>query len=435
MMQLPTSPLPGSGARYLLWYNGALTLIMTLAAWLMGLQGFQLPAAILWSAVAGQLLLTGLCTLFSAQLQSTTGMAFLVILLVSMFNLALYLFASGGHTNPVISLLLLPLALSAVSLRPWQTLLLALVVVLLYTLLTHYYQPLSQPDPGPVHHAGGHTADNHQGFMQLHLLGMWLTFAISALLICLLVIPLAGSVRQQQHLIARQREKMLQDEQLVALATFAASSAHKMGTPLSTLSVLVDDFRELVQGRPEWAQDRELMAQQIQLCKTILQEMMQRAEHLRHNVPQPIAVKALLQQVREQFNLLHPRFALKVMNPDIAGSVMADGTLEQALLNLLDNAVRAGDHCPVLRAMVEGAQLRLEIEDIGPGIPQRIQQQLGQPVVSSRKDGMGLGLFLSHATVERLGGTLSLHTREQSTEQDSQKPGTIIRVHLPLLGS
>ncbi|RLU02159.1 MAG: sensor histidine kinase [Ketobacter sp.] len=410
-----------TGARYLLWYNGVLALIMASAAWAMHLQGFQLPMAMLSSAVAGQALLTGISVGIQPRLRTDQGLVYLGILLVSMFNLAVYLFATGGHTNPVISLLLLPLALSAVALRPWQTLSLALVVVVLYTALTHYFLPLSMPEMDHANH--GAQGDSHQSFMQLHLFGMWLTFAISALLICALVIPLAQSVREQQQLISQQREKMLQDEQLVALATFAASAAHKMGTPLSTLSILVDDFKDLVQGQPEWQQDRELMAQQIELCRSILQGMMQRADSLRQNRPAATNVGDLLQQVREQFNLLHPSFELQLDNQCCAGVVIADGTLEQALLNLLDNAVRASDHAPVLHAVEEDGFLRLEIHDSGPGIPETIQQQLGQPLVSSRKDGLGLGLFLSHATVERLGGELSLHSSDD---------GTTIKVSLPL---
>ena len=197
-----TNPLPVTGARYLLWYNGALALIMAATAWAMNLQGFQLPVAILWSAVAGQILLTAISVGIRPRLHTDQGLVYLGMLLVSMFNLAVYLFASGGHTNPVISLLLLPLALSAVALRPWQTLSLALVVVLLYTALTRYFLPLSMLEMDHANHGG--QADAHQSFMQLHLFGMWLTFAISALLICALVIPLAQSVRKQQQLISQQ---------------------------------------------------------------------------------------------------------------------------------------------------------------------------------------------------------------------------------------
>jgi len=342
------------------------------------------------------------------------------VLLLSIADLSVYLYATGGHTNPVISLLLVPLALSAVLLHWQKTLLLATIVVALYTLLTTYYLPLSVG-----HDGGAHSSHQHESFMQLHLLGMWLTFAVSALLICVLVIPLAQSVRRQQQLISQQREKILQDEQLVALATFATSAAHNMGTPLSTLSILVDDFRDLVEQHPDWQEDRDLMAQQIELCKTILQAMMRKADDLRHKRPQAVEVSRLLNQLREQFNLLHPQFSLALEPNTGAGlKVLADATLEQAILNLLDNAVRASGNAPELQVSHDEQRVVLRIQDSGPGIPERIQQQLGRPFVTSTKGGLGLGLFLSHATVERLGGELTLHSSDQ---------GTVMKVSLPLV--
>lgn len=412
--------LPIASVRYVLWFNGALVAVMLLAAAALGWQGFYLAPVFVWGAGLAQALLTlGVWGALWRGVKRDSAVIF-GVLLVSMGNLSFYLYGLGGHTNPLISLLLVPLALSAVMLR-WQwTLWLALSVLLFYTLLTRFFIPLSL-----AHSEAAHATHGHEDLMQLHLLGMWLTFAISALLICLLVIPLASSVRQQQALISGQREKILQDEQLVALATFAASSAHKMGTPLSTLSILIDDFREVVDANPQWQADRELMASQIGLCKTILQDMMRKADGLRQNIHEPIKISALVLQLREQFNLLHPRFALQIENSCAAESYLrADITLEQALLNLLDNAVKASDSAPMLSIRSVNGQVLMSIEDTGPGIPETIRQQLGQPLVGAREDGMGLGLFLSHATINRLGGSLTLFSSDH---------GTIIEVLLPLV--
>lgn len=414
------SGIPAVGIRYLTVYNLALGLVMAIAALAMMRQGFQLPAVLVWGTVLAQaVLVAGLGWLSQRQPQEPDNLS-LGILLISIVDLSVYLYATGGHTNPVISLLLVPLALSAVLLRWQKTLLLATIVVALYTLLTTYYMPLSVG-----HRDGAHSSLQHESFMQLHLLGMWLTFAVSALLICVLVIPLARSVRRQQQLISQQREKILQDEQLVALATFATSAAHNMGTPLSTLSILVEDFRELVEQHPDWQEDRDLMAQQIELCKTILQAMMRKADDLRHKPPQAVEVSRLLNQLREQFNLLHPQFSLALEpNTGTGLSVLADATLEQAILNLLDNAVRASGNAPELQVSHDEQRIVLRIQDSGPGIPERIQQQLGGPFVTSTKGGLGLGLFLSHATVERLGGELTLHSSDQ---------GTVMKISLPLV--
>ncbi len=74
----------------------------------------------------------------------------------------------------------------------------------------------------------------------------------------------------------------------------------------------------------------------------------------------------------------------------------------------------------------EGEWLCLRIRDSGAGIPEAIRAQLGQPFVSSRAGGTGLGLFLSHASINRLGGTLRLQ---------SDEAGTVTEVRLPPAGN
>jgi len=399
---------------YLSWYMFSLVLVMVVSATAFYYQDITLPSSIYWLLMPLQFVLA-LITFAAARHRTSVRVGlYLLLVLASILLLGWYLFATGGHTNPVISLLLVPLALSA-ALLGWQsTGIIAVAVLALYTLLTQVYIPLQ---------AHGHHSSH---FMQLHLIGMWLTFALSVLLLVSLVLPLALSGRRQQRLIAQQREQMLQDEKLVTLATFAASAAHKLGTPLSTLSVLTEDLKEVLSERGEWQQEADLMAQQIDVCKSTLHELMNRADKLRNNAREPMNVANLIKQLREQFNLLYPLRTLKVEADNIFHEqVLADDTLLQALLNLLDNAARVSEHDPELQADVVQQQVRFRIRDHGPGIPDAIKNQLGEPFVTSREDGLGLGLFLSHATINRLGGTISLMASEL---------GTVMEVTLPLAG-
>lgn len=409
--------LQRNSLRYLAWYMGILLLVMIITSVGFASQHLTLPDRIYWLLMPAQGLL-GLITLIAARrFQRVSVALYLSLLLASITLLDWYLFDAGGHTNPLISLLLVPLAMSA-ALLGWQaTGIVALVVLLSYSVLTQYFIPLGQ---GDHHHHHG------EQFMQLHLAGMWLTFLVSVLLVLGLVLPLALSSRAQQRLIAQQREKMLQDERLIAMATFAASAAHKLGTPLSTLAVLTEDLQQDLNSQPDAQADLATMLQQIQICKTTLRDMMRRADDMRHNVQQPIALDSLVEQLRQQFNLLHPARSLQLPEEDIpAGMVEGDDTLELALLNLLDNAARESQSDPQLTLQREGNQICIRIHDDGPGIPDAIQRQLGEPFNTTRKDGLGLGLFLSHTTINRLGGTLRLLSDEQ---------GTVIEVWLPLKG-
>jgi two-component system sensor histidine kinase RegB len=409
-MNLPAwllQPIQQKSLYYLAWYTACVALVVMVTAWAFARQHIALGSLVGW-LIASNWLLAAVSWLLARRNRARRVLLALGLLFSSILLLCGFLYISGGHTNPVISLLLLPVALSAVLLSWQPTLLLAGTVIAGYTLLTQLYVPL--------------TADGHHGhmhLMQLHLLGMWITFALSVLLILVLVLPLALAGRRQQQLIARQREKMLEDEKLVTLATFAANAAHKLGTPLSTLAVLTEDMKYALRDQPEWQQDTYLMQQQIALCKQTLHELMGRADKLRNDVREALSIAVLVKQLREQFNLLYPQRSLQVdLQCDDQRTVLADDTLVQALLNLLDNAARVSDDDPLVIVSDLDQQVCMQILDQGPGMPEAIREQIGQPFVSSRPDGLGLGLFLSHATINRLGGTIQLQTTSAGTRFD-----------------
>jgi hypothetical protein len=115
--------------------------------------------------------------------------------------------------------------------------------------------------------------------------------------------------------------------------------------------------------------------------------------------------------------------------------IAADRTLEQALLNLLDNAADANGSSPEALRFFAGwdaGQLLIEILDRGNGLDAATAQRLGEAFFSTKVDaqdrprGIGIGLFLSNATIERCGGKVELFNR------DDPPGGACTRVTLPL---
>ena len=99
------------------------------------------------------------------------------------------------------------------------------------------------------------------------------------------------------------------------------------------------------------------------------------------------------------------------------------------LMNLLRNAVHAtnpGDNIRV-RALVDGEDAVIEVEDEGCGMSPEVQAQIFDPFFTTKgQEGMGLGLRLSKSSVERMGGTLEC----ESTEGE----GTTFRIRMPVAG-
>ena len=67
----------------------------------------------------------------------------------------------------------------------------------------------------------------------------------------------------------------------------------------------------------------------------------------------------------------------------------------------------------------------IEILDRGPGIRPEVSARLGKTPLSTKSQGLGVGLFLAHATVERLGGSIEMTAQRGG--------GTLTRISIPLL--
>jgi len=100
-----------------------------------------------------------------------------------------------------------------------------------------------------------------------------------------------------------------------------------------------------------------------------------------------------------------------------------DATLDQALTNLLNNAADANPEQIAIRLDWQDESVVIDIRDHGPGVAMSIADQLGETFISTKSKGMGIGLFLTHATINRLGGGVSLYNHPEG--------GTLTEVKLP----
>jgi two-component system sensor histidine kinase RegB len=345
--------------------------------------------------------------------------------------LTVVLYLNGGATNPFVSLYLVPIAIAAATLSIRFTISLTVFCLLVYSLLMFYYQPLQHLSPHDemmtrqiILHG-----DEHQMHMMpnegpnWHVIGMWLNFGLSALLITWFVTRMAHSLRIQAAELSAVREKQLRDEQLLAIATLAAGTLHELGTPLATMTLLTEDLNHGAKNNPELARDATLLAEQVARCKLILQNLAQAAEQPSGQL-QRVAVNDYLGKVLNHWQLLKPGVALKRELQFTPVFIHADNTLEQALINLLNNAAEAspkGIEVSVQENKTANT-LIIRIRDYGAGVS-LAAEQLGKPFVSTRGSGRGLGLFLSNAAIERLGGQIQLAAHSEG--------GTFTTIVLP----
>lgn len=385
----------------------------------------QLPYPMLLTGLFTLALLTAFTFWRLRRSAPVTDAEFGAHLLADMTLLTLMLAFSGGANNPFVSYYLVPLSISAAILPARFTLGLALLSVMAYSLLLFWYHPLPELQPTTDQVLELHGAHGHHGALNLHILGMWFNFSISAALITAFVTRMARALREQQQELNRQREAALRHEQLVAVGTLAAGTAHELGTPMATLTVLADELLAEHGDKPGLGEDLALLHRQLLSCRGILRKLVATADtHTRSDTGWEPADR-LLRQALERWQLLRPgvRFNLKVSAPGPAPLLQADPTLEQALINLLNNAADASLEPVDVTQSWEKDQVQIRLRDRGAGIdPARIEATAA-PQPSDKATGLGLGLFLSHAAIERLGGSLQIEAPPGG--------GTEVRVWLP----
>lgn len=437
-MNFPTlytqdSQAPQSNLQRLLWvrslFLGGLGLLLAMACW--GLQ-LELPYLAMGSIAAGLLLINIIVWTAKAHYSATDRACFLQ-LLIDLAGISLLFYCSGGANNPFIAYYLVPLSLSAATLPRRYTLSLFGVALTAYTLLFFFNIPLQAL--APVHNHGaefGHpiaTAGQNSlaaGFyISPHTLGMWFNFLLSATLIIYFVAQMAAALRQQDAQLASLREEALRDEQLLAVATLAAGTAHELGTPLTTLKTLIGEMQLDYPDQADLQADLSILKHQIGHCTQTLKQLHEQASQRRHQQA-PVPVKAYCEKLLDQWLLLRPDVTAAIhINPEAPPiNAIFDPTIAQSISNLLNNAA---DACPddiEIFCDWDTHALQLMIDDKGSGIDPGLIHQLSHPYASSKGSGRGLGLFLTHATLTRYGGEVHLQNRPQG--------GTRTHLRLPL---
>lgn len=331
------------------------------------------------------------------------------------FSFVLYF--TGGVTNPFVSLYL-PLLGLAAALLPWaQVTFLAVVSVIAYTLLMSNYIPLvlSNPDDG-VH---------------FHLVGMWLNFLVSVLILVAFVARLSSSIRNRDLALTKAQSRLASESRLAALGNQAASIAHQLGTPVSTLATIVSDWQHDPDMQSRSAEMATLTAQVKSITETLGQLRAQIEVDPRHMADaQLIKPSQWLADTLGIWRTRNPQHEVRLM-PTIA-SISGEfkvrkELLELGLVTLLDNGAqsqqRAGVQVPLQVGMqCDEVSMTLFVNDAGQGIDADLLPKIGQQLFQA--NGQGMGLFLLANLLEREGGKLGLR---------NLNPGVCATLCLPVL--
>lgn len=327
-------------------------------------------------------------------------------LVVDLIALTALLYFSGGPANPFVSLYLVPVALAASSLRIGPMAALTVLTAALYTWLLGHHVPLPHV---------------HGGDFELHVTGMWVNFLFSAVIMSVVLGRFMAIVREQRQRLSAARERAMRDESLLALGSLAAGTAHELNTPLTTMGLLLDEWA--ASEAPPGEEDLAVMRTQLAHCRQHVRAL---ADLARRGAMGETAVEpasSLLGGCVDTWRVLRPGVTVRFDDVSDGARVRVDPGLPQALINLLNNAAdanaRTGATDVVDVALARsGSRVRISIADRGPG-PAR------DPDERAERRGLGIGLLISNASIERSNGIVRQLRRDGG--------GCVTEVELPAI--
>lgn len=402
--------------------------------------GIELPMNQLWLAIFAISILNLYTWLRLRTPEPVTEHEIFSQICMDVLALAYLLYLTGGASNPIIWVFLLPLIVTAIMLPQSYAWNMVIITSCVYTVLIAYNVPLPALAPHSEHHMTNLTPEmslrmqllEDRRYFNLHVFGMWFGFVFSAGLVAFFIIALAKTLKERERSLAEARESALRDERVVSLGTLAASAAHDMGTPLGTIAILAHEMaEEFPEHRfPELNQKLVILKQQLDRCKQALSVMSASAGEMRAESGQVMLVSDYIDQVLNQWRVHKPSTKLNLFvsgDVDTQAEIIAERTLTHSLINILNNAAEAtdGDAGIEFHAHWDDFTLILKIRDFGPGLPVEFVDFAGQKPVKSNKQGMGVGLFLTYTTIKRLGGTIRFNNLETG--------GACVEISLPIL--
>ena len=319
-------------------------------------------------------------------------------------ELAALLYLTGGLENPFAFLLLGPVLIAATALPPRMTLLIGTFAMVCATVLVfvHYDLPWDAEDPLQL--------------PEIYMVGVWLSILLAIGYIGVYTWQIAEEARQLSDALAATELVLAREQHLSQLDGLAAAAAHELGTPLSTITVVVREIERALDPKSPHAEDVKLLREQAQRCREILAKITELP------TGEPFD-RTPLSALIEEAVAPHRNFGISIgvtLPPDRATEPAGarNPAIRYGLGNLIENAVDFAHRRVEILAQWTDEEVSITISDDGPGFSPEVVDRIGAPYVTHRRPGrvapeddeepfgLGLGSFIAKTLLERSGATL-----------------------------
>jgi two-component system sensor histidine kinase RegB len=313
--------------------------------------------------------------------------------------------ASGGAANPFSAVFVVYVALAASLLPARTTFALAGLAACSFGAL--FALPLD--GACTLHHSGD--------AFSAHLYGMWLAFVLAAGLVSFFLTRVRSALAAREAEIHELRQRAEEAARFASLGTLAAGTAHELATPIGTIAVLASELPH-VEGPRELSAQADAITAQVGRCREILTKMQAGAGDAKGGAPAQIG--EAVRRAVDAWRQAHPEIEVRLDEraPASTSVPLSEEDVRAALCVLLDNALHAtvranSDDAITVGTRGTGGGVAVVVEDGGTGVDPALLDRLGEPFLTTKEpgEGMGLGLYWLRTILERIGGRLEVEPR------------------------
>lgn len=245
---------------------------------------------------------------------------------------------------------------------------------------------------------------------------------ISMVIVCTLVMALTEVIRRADTMQIAMLKEAEHTDKLASIGRLAAGVGHEINNPLAIIGQktgLIEDFLILSEDfkhKQVISDSLRVINQSVDRCKAITHRLLGFARRT-DVVIELLQVNDVIKEVLLFLDnaLLYSRIKLELHLDDQLPQVTSDRMqLQQVFLNVLNNAIDAigKDGLISIRTHTIAGDIRVVIEDNGPGIPDDILPHIFEPFYTTKETGKGtgLGLSITYGLIKKLGGDITVRT-------------------------
>jgi len=312
---------------------------------------------------------------------------------VDLIWIGLFFFFAGGYKNPLIFLMLIPMVSAALTLYKKYLIIYSIESIITFFLVCFYTQPISHLS---MNYFGGFSGN-------LNLWGVLIAYLIITSLIVWYFFWIMQLNRESDEEFSKAKELLLKKDKNIHMTSFAATTAHQLGTPMATIAMKYEELRRMVTS--EKAKDAlEVIKSQLFKCKDIIKSINNyNFSKSNKNIQLSYFVKMLKDFYSQSMNSIKINFNYESKQNV---KIKYDDMLFHSIIHIIDNAIHDSKSMVRVSLFLDNQNLVLEIQNDG----KKFKKNILDDKPKSKKDfGMGMGLYLSKIIIERYEGSLDVH--------------------------